>query len=62
MFNRVTQVHWEAEGALDLREKARRKALGILAGQRPEPLSANVEKTMDGLVEAFVGAGARDAS
>ena len=62
MFNRVTQAQWEAEGALDLREKARRKALGILADHRPEPLPANVEKTMDGLVEAFVAAGVRDAT
>ncbi|MEI6450819.1 MAG: trimethylamine methyltransferase family protein, partial [Actinomycetes bacterium] len=62
MFNRVTQAQWEAEGSLDLREKARRKALGILAGHRPEPLPAHVEKIMDGLVEAFVDAGVRDAT
>jgi trimethylamine--corrinoid protein Co-methyltransferase len=57
MFNRVSQAHWEAEGSLDLREKARRKAIGILADHRPQPLPANLKKTMDSLVEAFVAAG-----
>ena len=61
MFNRVTQAHWEAEGALDLREKARRKAIGILADHVPEPLPADARTTMDDLVGAFV-AGARAAS
>jgi trimethylamine--corrinoid protein Co-methyltransferase len=54
MFNRVTQAHWEAEGALDLREKARRKAVAILADHEPEPLAAQVAKTMDALVQDFV--------
>ena len=62
MFNRVTQANWEAEGSLDLREKARRKAIGILADHAPEPLPEAVRKTMDGLVEAFVAAGARMVS
>jgi len=57
MFNRVSQAHWEAEGSLDLREKARRKAIGILADHRPQPLAANLKKTMDSLVEALVAAG-----
>jgi trimethylamine--corrinoid protein Co-methyltransferase len=56
MFNRVSQAHWEAEGSLDLREKARRKAIGILADHKPQPLPANLKKTMDSLVEAFVAA------
>jgi trimethylamine--corrinoid protein Co-methyltransferase len=56
MFNRVSQAHWEAEGSLGLRENARRKAIGILADHRPQPLPANLRKTMDSLVEAFVAA------
>ena len=50
MFNRVTRARWEAEGSLDLREKARRKATDILANHTPEPLPANIMKTMDCLV------------
>jgi len=57
MFNRVSRARWDAEGALDLREKARRKAIAILADHEPEPLPANVRKTMDSLVDAFVAAG-----
>lgn len=57
MFNRVTRAHWEAEGSLDLTEKARRKALDILANHTPEPFPADVKKTMDSLVDAFVAAG-----
>jgi len=57
MFNRVTRARWVAEGSLDLRQKARRKATDILANHTPGPLPANVMKTMDGLVEAFVAAG-----
>jgi len=56
MFNRVSRAHWESGGSLDLREKARRKALGILADYTPEPLRPDVKKTIDGLVEAFVAA------
>jgi len=56
MFNRVSQARWEAEGSLDLREKARRKAREILASHEPAPLPANVRQVMDELVEAFVAA------
>ena len=56
LFNRVTRAHWEAEGSLDLREKARRKAIDILADHQPEPFPENVKKTVDSLVEAFVAA------
>ncbi len=57
MFNRVTRAHWEAAGSLDLTAKARRKALDILANHTPEPFPADVKKTMDSLVDAFVAAG-----
>jgi trimethylamine--corrinoid protein Co-methyltransferase len=56
MFNRASRANWEAEGSLDLREKARRKAIDILADHEPEPFPANVKKTMDSFVEAFVAA------
>ena len=56
VFNRVSQARWEVEGSLDLRAKARRKAIGILADHKPEPLPADVKKTMDDLVEAYVAA------
>jgi trimethylamine---corrinoid protein Co-methyltransferase len=56
VFNRVSQARWEAEGSLDLREKARRRAREILATHEPAPLPANVRKAMDELVEAFVSA------
>ena len=58
LFNRVSRANWEAEGAPDVAEKARRKALRILAEHAPEPLPPGVARTMDGLVEAFVTAGA----
>jgi trimethylamine--corrinoid protein Co-methyltransferase len=56
ILNRVTQKAWEDEGSLDLREKARRKALGILADHQPEPFPADVKPKMDALVAAFVAA------
>jgi trimethylamine---corrinoid protein Co-methyltransferase len=57
LLNRITQQAWEEEGSLDLREKARRKALAILADHRPEPLAPEFKATMDSLVDAFVEAG-----
>ncbi len=57
ILNRVTQQAWEEEGSLDLREKARRKALAILADHRPEPLAPELKAKMDDLVDAYVEAG-----
>jgi trimethylamine--corrinoid protein Co-methyltransferase len=57
LLNRITQKAWEEEGSLDLREKARRKALGILANHTPEPLAADLKAKIDGLVEAYVESG-----
>jgi trimethylamine--corrinoid protein Co-methyltransferase len=57
IFNRITQQAWEEQGSQDLREKARRKALDILANHRPEPLAADVKAKMDTLVDAYVKAG-----
>ena len=56
LFNRVSRSQWEADGAPDLRERARRKALVILAEHRPEPLATAVQETVDSLVEAFTAA------
>ena len=57
IFNRITQQAWEEQGSQDLREKARRKALDILANHVPQPLPAGIKATMDSLVEAHVKAG-----
>ena len=55
LFNRVTRAHWEADGAPDLREKARRKALDILAAHTPEPLAEELASVVDRLVDDFAG-------
>jgi trimethylamine---corrinoid protein Co-methyltransferase len=57
ILNRITQQAWEDEGSLDLREKARRKALDILANHQPEPLTDDLKARMDSLVAAYVQAG-----
>ena len=57
ILNRITQQAWEEAGAPDLREKARQKALAILANHQPEPLAAELKTKIDGLVEAYVEAG-----
>jgi trimethylamine--corrinoid protein Co-methyltransferase len=57
MFNRDSRANWEAEGSLDLREKARRKALAILADHEPLPPPPGFRKTMDDRIEAFVSSG-----
>jgi trimethylamine--corrinoid protein Co-methyltransferase len=54
IINRQGHVRWEEEGGLDLREKARRKALKILETHQPEPLAADVVARIDALVEGFV--------
>ena len=43
MLNRDTQKNWEADGSPGLREKARRKALDILANHTPAPLAPGRE-------------------
>jgi trimethylamine--corrinoid protein Co-methyltransferase len=57
IMNRITQQAWEEQGSLDMCQKARRKALDILANHTPEALPAGVKATIDGLVEAHVKAG-----
>jgi trimethylamine--corrinoid protein Co-methyltransferase len=54
IINRQGYVRWQEEGGLDLREKARRKALQILETHQPEPLAADVAARIDVLVAGFV--------
>ncbi len=54
IINRQGHVRWQEEGGLDLREKARRKALKLLETHRPEPLAAGVAARIDALVAGFV--------
>jgi trimethylamine--corrinoid protein Co-methyltransferase len=58
ILNRSTQKNWEAEGSPDATEKAHRKLLDIMSNHTPEPLSAEMKQTMDGLVDAYIAAGA----
>ena len=53
MLNRKTRENWKADGAPDLREKARRKALGILADHKPAPIAAAVMATIDQLTDGY---------
>jgi len=53
IFNRQGFVRWQEEGGLDLREKARRKALKILETHQPQPLAADVAARIDALVAGF---------
>ena len=54
IINRQGYVRWQEEGGLDLREKARRKALKLLETHQPEPLTAAVAARIDALVAGFV--------
>jgi trimethylamine:corrinoid methyltransferase-like protein len=46
-------VRWLEEGGLDLKEKARRKALKLLAEHEPAPLPDDVAARIDALVGGF---------
>jgi trimethylamine--corrinoid protein Co-methyltransferase len=54
IINRQGHKSWLEEGGLDLKEKARRKALRLLAEHEPEPLRADVAARIDALVDGFV--------
>ena len=54
IINRQGYVRWQEEGGLDLREKARRKALQLLETHQPEPLADGVAARIDALVAGFV--------
>src|SRR5450830_341045 len=53
IINRQGYVRWQEEGGLDLREKARRKALKLLETHQPEPLAADVAARIDALLAGF---------
>jgi trimethylamine--corrinoid protein Co-methyltransferase len=53
ILNRQGRPRWEEEGGLDLRERARRKALALLARHEPAPLDEGVTRQIDALVAAF---------
>ena len=54
IINRQGYVRWQEEGGLDLREKARRKALKLLETHQPAPLAVAVAERIDALVAGFV--------
>jgi len=53
IINRQGHVRWEEEGGLDLKEKARLKALKLLAEHEPAPLDTAVAARIDELVAGF---------
>ena len=53
MLNRKTRDHWKADGSPDLRERARRKALAILADHKPAPIAPAVKATIDRLTDGY---------
>lgn len=56
ILNRLGRQRWEEEGGLDLRERARRKALDLLARHEPVPLDGDVSRRIDALVDGFTPA------
>lgn len=53
LFNRASRVSWEEAGSLDLREKARRRALEILDAHTPPNLPADLIETIECLIADF---------
>jgi len=53
ILNRQGRARWLEEGGLDLREKARRKALQLLEEHRVAPLPAELVARVDELVAGF---------
>ncbi len=53
IVNRQGRVRWLEEGGLDFREKARQKALRLLATHEPAPLADDVAARIDAIVEGF---------
>ena len=62
MLNRASRDNWENDGSPDLRERARQKALHILAAHRVPELPAQLIETAEEVIsgyEADVGVAAR---
>jgi trimethylamine--corrinoid protein Co-methyltransferase len=53
IVNRQGRVRWEEEGRLDFREKARRRALQLLAEHEPVPLAVDLTTRIGALVAGF---------
>jgi trimethylamine--corrinoid protein Co-methyltransferase len=53
VFNRLGRERWLEEGGLDLREKARRHALALLAEHEPAPLPQELAARIDELVDGY---------
>ncbi len=53
ILNRLGRQRWEEEGGLDLRERARRKALDLLARHEPRALDDDLSRRIDALVDGF---------
>jgi trimethylamine--corrinoid protein Co-methyltransferase len=53
ILNRKGFERWREDGGLDLREKARRKALDLLAHHQPPPLSPDAAARIDAVVDGF---------
>jgi len=53
IINRQGYPEWQAEGGLDLAEKARRKARRLLEEHEPRPLDAGVAADIDAVVAEF---------
>lgn len=51
LFDRRNYDDWMKHGGKTLRQRAREKALKILETHKPEPLPADVQKTVDAIVE-----------
>lgn len=53
VLNRKSHAAWLEEGGLDARERARRKALELLATHEPAPLPESIAAEMDRLIDEF---------
>jgi len=49
--NRLARDHWEKQGAMDIRAKARERYKKILATHQPKPLAPEVQKKLQDIVE-----------
>ena len=57
ILNRQGREAWAAQGGLDLRERARHKALDLLSLPQSRPLAPALAATIEALVESFGGNG-----
>ena len=53
ILNRLGREAWAEQGGLDLRERARRKALALLSLPESQPLAPVLATTVEALVESF---------